>query len=283
MTAMKTVEDPRRYHPQFNSLDADIVLVSADNTSYRVPSFTLRNACNLVHEPQTSSTHDQVIVVDEKDTVLSKVLCFICGLPTDQWDSIDQAEDALEFAQRWDALGPISVIRSSITAPLFLADPLRLYAIATRFGWDEEAQLASTHTLSLNLYDSEHRPKLERLTSNHLMALLRLHRFRRNEFKRLLDNDPVFDSGNTVGVRCTGSNCEEEVNNYAWRELKVMMFMEMDRRPRGDTLTGLEMEAWPEAISCWGAKCPGCKEMNYDKLATLRNIKECIDRLPVHI
>lgn len=277
---MKTVEDPRRYHPQFNSLNADIILVSSENTSYRVPSFTLRNTCNLFYG--TSSSHDQVIEVDEKDTVLAKVLCLLCGLPSDHWESIDQVEDALEFAQRWDALGPMSVIRSSITAPLFLADPLRLYAIATRFGWDEEAQLASTHTLSLNLYDKEHRPKLERLTSQNLMTLLRLHRLRRNEFIRLLDNDPAFDGGNTVGAPC-GPSCAEEVSHHLWRELKVRMFMEMDRRPRGDTLVGLEMEEWPEAIACWGAKCPGCNKVNYDKLATLRNIKECIDRLPVHI
>ena len=284
-----TAKESRQYHPLFNSPDADVVLISAEHTSYRVPSSTLRNTCNLFRDLPSSSSYFQVIEVDEPDSVLTKVLCFICGRwqPTDHWESIDQLEATLEFIQKWDAFGPLSLIRSSVPVPWFPADPLRLYAIATRFGWGEEAQLASTHTLSLNLYDNEHRPKLERLSSVHLMALLRLHRFRRNEFKRMLDNEPAFDIGNTMEpAQCTNPGCTQEISHHTWRELKVRMFMEMDKRPLGDTLVGFGMEEWPEAIACWNAKCQrpaGCNKMNYNKVETLRSIKDCIDRLPVHI
>jgi hypothetical protein len=65
----------------------------------------------------------------------------------------------------------------------------------------------------------------------------------------------------------------------------MKMFMEMDKRPLGDTLCSLEMEEWPEAVLCWAARCqkPGCGELNYNKLTTLRRIKESIDRLPLHV
>jgi hypothetical protein len=163
---------------------------------------------------------------------------------------------------------------------MFLSEPLRLYAIATKFGWDEEARIAATQTLSLDLYDEENRSTLERIPSRLLMTLFRLHRSRRDAFKRLLDGDGgLFEAGNSAKCLCPG--CGELTDNHTWRELKARMFMEMDKRPLGNTLCGLEMEEWPEAIACWEAKCKHCGRLNYDKLETLRDIKRCIDTLPL--
>ncbi|KAH9475543.1 hypothetical protein JR316_0012658 [Psilocybe cubensis] len=291
----KPRREPRAYHPQFNSPDADVILVSSEDTGYRVPHFTLRNTCGFFRG--LLSTHNSSLVqpelgdrsfgpifdVDEKNKVLTKVLSMICGLHSDNWESIDEADDAILLAQKWDAPGPLSIIRSSITAPMFLADPLRLYAITTRQGWLEETMLASTQTLSLNLYDEEHRPTLEKMSASRLMALFRLHRDRRDRFKTFIDSDAIFDAGNAEKYLCPG--CGEEMNNHTWRELKTRMFMEMDRRPLGDTLCGLEMEDWPEFIACWEAKCQkaDCGRLCYDKLSTLRDIKNCIERLPSHV
>jgi hypothetical protein len=292
--------DVRVLHPQFNSLEADLTLLSSEGTAYRVPSFTLRSTCGyfrillIGYTPICGSAeHTQSkdaeelnlpIEVDEKDKVITKVLSMVCGLYITNWESIDEVEDVLSLAEKWDAPGPLSMIRGAITAPMFLADPLRLYAITTRFGWEEETRLASTHTLTLDLYDETHRPVLERISSSALMTLLRFHRLRRNEFKRLIDSiSGLFEEGNSVEYFC--SKCRKMVNNHTWRELKVRMFMELDKRPLGDTLCSLEMEEWPEAVLCWESKCknPDCGELNYDKLSTLRDIKKCIDRLPLNV
>ncbi|KAF8970912.1 hypothetical protein BDZ97DRAFT_1789320 [Flammula alnicola] len=293
MSTKAAGREPRTYHPQFSSPEADIVLISSEDTAYRVPYFTLRNTCgffrNLLssytpHLGQTAGGDKlQPVEVVEKDKVLTKVLCMICGLHTENWESISEVDDALSLVQKWDAPGPLSIIRCAITAPMFLADPVRLYAITTRFGWDEEARVASTQTLTLNLYDEDIRSDLERVSSRPLMALFRLHRGRRDEFKRLVDCEGRFAAGNSARLLCLG--CGEGMSNHTWRELKARMFMEMDRRPLGDTLCGLEMEEWPEAIACWEAKCQktDCGRLNYNKLSTLRDIKDCVDRLPLHI
>ncbi|CAA7263881.1 unnamed protein product [Cyclocybe aegerita] len=288
MTSTKVEKEAPATHPQFSFADADVILVSSEDTCFRVPSFTLRNTCGFFRNLSSPCSpldgeKTQIFNVDEKDKVLAKVLSMICGLYTENWESIQEVEDALALVQKWDAAGPLSVIRSAITAPVFLAEPLRLYAIATKFGWDEEAQLASTRTLTLDLYDEAHKPNLERLSARHLMMLLRLHRSRRDEFKRLVDGDGVFEAGNSSRYLCSG--CGEPLNNYTWRELKARMFMEMDRRPLGDSLCSLEMEEWPEALACWTAKCQknDCGRPNYNKLETLRDIRGCIDRLPLHI
>lgn len=287
----KPRKEPRTYHPQFNTPDADVTLVSSEETGYRVPHFTLRNTCgyfrNLLSGHSSSLVHEDrtllFIDVAENDRVLTKVLSLICGLHTEYWESIDEIDDAIILAQKWDAPGPLSIMRGAITAPLFLADPLRLYAIATRMGWGEEAMLASTETLTLNLYDEENRPNLERISSSRLMKLFRLHRERRDRFKALLDSDGLFEAGNAERYLCPG--CGEGMSNYTWRELKSKMFMEMDRRPLGDTLCSLEMEDWPEAVACWEAKCQksDCGRLNYNKLSTLRDIKNCLDKLPSHV
>jgi len=78
-----------------------------------------------------------------------------------------------------------------------------------------------------------------------------------------------------------------QLDNHTWRDLKHAMFVEMDRRPLGDTI-GLvvgETAEWPEAKACWAAKCPrdGCGGLNYDRVSTLRQIRNCVESLPMTI
>lgn len=75
-----------------------------------------------------------------------------------------------------------------------------------------------------------------------------------------------------------------ELDNSPWQEFKNAMFLEMDRRPLGDSI-GVDVGGsaeWPEALACWEAKCSkkGCDGQNYDRVTTLRQIRACIDILP---
>ena len=89
---------------------------------------------------------EDAVKVFAKDKPLTKVLCMLCGLPFGTWESL---ADAIDLARNWRAPWPLSFIRFAITAPLFLEQPLRLYAIAARLGWDEEAKLASIISRSI--------------------------------------------------------------------------------------------------------------------------------------
>lgn len=289
MTSVRSEELVRKYHPTFNSQDGDVVLCSAEGTHYRIPSYVLRNTSGLFRTLLSRSQNnaeahiEDPIAVDETDNVVERLLRLISGLETPKWESFDDLERVVDVAEKWDAPGPLSIIRSAITAPAFLAEPLRLYILTTRYGWNEEARLASAQTLTLSLYDEKHEHELKRLASSDLMALLGLHRRRRDEFKKLLDSNGMFNVGNAMQCFCTG--CGEKVDNHEWRELKARMFYEMDQRPMGDTLAGLDMEEWPESVACWSARCrkEGCGRVNYDKLATLRDIKACITLLPASV
>ncbi|KAF9001123.1 hypothetical protein BDQ17DRAFT_1358788 [Cyathus striatus] len=280
------------YHPKFSSLSADVILRSADGTLYRVPKFTLRRTCGyfrtllpvptigeLLKREEEKEEKEQVFEIAEPEDVLERVLCLICGLEPPQWETFDDLASVARLVEFLDAPGPLSILQGACTSPLFLAEPIRLYGLARRYGWEEESQIASSHTLSLSLYEKKHEPQLASLTAKDLMALLGLHRRRRDEFKKAIDGD-LFNAGNAVKYSCTG--CGEEVDNHPWRELKARMFLEMDWRPLGDTICALDMEEWPEAVACWSAKCKkeGCGDLYYNKVYTLRDIKACIDRLP---
>lgn len=290
-TAMnaKPEETVPNTHRLFNSPDSSVVLRSVEGTYYRLPSFTLRNTSGffnkLIPSPRThsrvESRLENAIPINARDITLERVLCLVCGLESPRWVSFDELEDALSLVESWDAPGPLSMIRSAITAPVFLAEPLRLYVITTRFGWEDEAKLASTLTLTLTLYAEEHQPQLQRLASTDLIVLLAFHRRRRDALKAFIDSAENSNAGN--GRECVG--CGEPLDNHTWRELKAKIFLEMDQRPLGDTLVGLDMEEWPESIACWNSKCQNenCGRLNYNKHSTLRDIKKFLDQLPSSI
>ncbi|KAF9265827.1 hypothetical protein L218DRAFT_832442, partial [Marasmius fiardii PR-910] len=193
------------------------------------------------------------IPIPHPDCTVTPVLLMLCGLEIPCWDSFDQVEELLVLVEEWDAPGPLSIIRSSITAPMFLADPLRLYAVASHFGWEAEIQLSSSHTLGFDLYAEEHQKTLERLPPRSLLALMKLHRSRRDVLKGYLDDPEVFHAGNLMVRMC--DKCTQEVDNSPWRELKARIFLELDKNPKGDTIGNWQMEEWPETAACWSARC----------------------------
>jgi hypothetical protein len=76
------------------------------------------------------------------------------------------------------------------------SDPLRLYALAKHFEWNEEARRAATLTLGLDLQDKMYSETLSRLTTKELMPLLALRRRRKELFRELLNSPERFTAGN---------------------------------------------------------------------------------------
>ncbi|KDR71912.1 hypothetical protein GALMADRAFT_229404 [Galerina marginata CBS 339.88] len=290
------------YHQLFSDLDADVVLRSTQGTLYRVRSYTLRTTSGFFEtmfslpQPNACVRQDRenvdrikldlppVLDVYEPDFALERLLRLVSGLPVLKWGSIDEVERVLTLAEKWDTPGPIATMRYALNSLQMLQNhPLKCYMLAVHFGWSAEAKLASTYTLGLNLYDSIHTPIIDQISSKDLLPLLNLHRRRRDMFRQLLNSPERFAAGNSSPYHCNRCGVTE-LNNYPWREFKNAMFLEIEKRPLGDTL-GLafgDAAEWPEALACWEAKCTkeGCGGLNYDRIATLRQIRLCISFLP---
>ncbi|KAL7281245.1 hypothetical protein ACG7TL_004553 [Trametes sanguinea] len=274
-------------HPLFSSEDGDVVLGSKDRVLFRVHSYTLKTTSGWFRAmyslpqrgPSVADIPAETIYVDEDSATLEGLLRMVCGLPIPRLDSYDVIEPILHAAEKYDMPGPMSIIRALVVTQPLIDDPLRLYAIACRYGWQDEAMMASRYTLTLNLHAPEHRSTLQKLGTEALLNLFQLHHVRRETLRRRL-NDPPFvnDAGDT-----SCSHCGTLVDYHTWRELKYVIVMEMDSRPLGDTVCNPGLLEWPAARACWNAKCHNCDRVLYDKTLTMRVIRECIDSLPTTI
>ncbi|KAK0486733.1 hypothetical protein EDD18DRAFT_1292630 [Armillaria luteobubalina] len=259
------------YHPTFNSPDAGAILSSLDGTLYRLPSSVLRRTTTFFASPSfTFEPNSKPVPIHEHDPVLEPLLRIVSGLAIPPWRVFDDLEGVLSLAGTWGARGAVDVMRASITAPVFLREPLRVYAIATRFRWDEEADLASRYRLELSLHDEQHQEALRRIPTCALVRLFKFHRKRRDEFRVGMRGEGL--------VMCVG--CGKVVDAEAWAALLWRMFWEIYASPSRDRLCSLEVEEWEEMERCLGQKCTGCGRAVYERLEVLEKVRRCLADLP---
>lgn len=228
--------------------------------------------------PQGQSPSVEVIFMDEDEDTLELLLRMVSGLPLLPIVHYDVVDKLLFAAEKYDMPGPMSIVRLLVMTPPLLDQPFRLYTVACRYGWQEEARFASTQTLTRHLYDPELRPLLKRLSTDALLNLFELHNSRKEALRDRLNKPPFVASENTSAC----GNCHAPINYHTWRELKYRMIQEVEIRPLGDTILDSGLSEWPEAKACWLAKCPNrvCARSLYDQEPTMRIIRECISELP---
>ncbi|KAK0462138.1 hypothetical protein IW261DRAFT_1312067, partial [Armillaria novae-zelandiae] len=162
------------YPPTFNAPDTDAILSSLDNTLYRLPSPVLR-CTTFVFPSFMFEPPSKPISIHKHDTILERLLRILSGLAIAPWCTFDNLEGVLSLAET----GAIDVVHASIAAPVFLREPLRVFAIAMQFGWDEEAELTLKHMLDLSLHEVQHQEVLRRIPMHVLVRLFNFHRQRR--------------------------------------------------------------------------------------------------------
>ncbi|KAF9030700.1 hypothetical protein BDZ89DRAFT_1064480 [Hymenopellis radicata] len=223
-----------KYHPAFQVgqfQDDDIDLLSSDDVLYRLPAFILPPQC---FTPSPSS-----IPIDASSDALTPLLLMLSGLP------------------------------SGLMSQRFMEDPLAVYALASRCGWDAEAVVAARKTLSLDLYAEEHAAILESMPAGAVVRLFQYHRARRDVFREII--------GEGFDEKCSG--CGAKADGGEWRTLRARMITEIENGNE-EGVCSLEMEEWGESEACWGAKCKECGAAVYDRIATLRRIREAVAGLP---
>ncbi|KAK0479851.1 hypothetical protein EDD18DRAFT_1440591 [Armillaria luteobubalina] len=250
---MASQELTAAYHPTFSSPDSDTILSSLNGTLYCLPSSVLKP-----------------ILIHEHDIILERLLQIISGLAIPQWHMFDDLEGVLNLAGTWGARGAVGIVHTSITALVFLMELLRVYAIATWFGWDEEAELASKHMLELSLHEEQHQEALQQIPTRVLVKLFKLHRKQWDEFQASMQGEGH--------VACAG--CGKAVDGEVWAVLVWKMFWEMDARPSGERLCSLGIEEWEEMERCLGEKCGVCGRAVCERLEVLERVRKCLAELP---
>ncbi|OBZ79218.1 hypothetical protein A0H81_00719 [Grifola frondosa] len=241
-------------HPVFASLNADIALCSKDNTTFRIHSHILIVASGWFRTmftlPQGTACTSEALQMEEDADVLAGLLTIVSGVDLPVLNNIDYLESLLRAAEKYDMPLPTAIVRLAIMSPVMEASPIRVYGIACRMGWIPEAKLASTRTLTLDLFAPEAVAELNRLEAPHLTKLLALHRQRRDRFIAGMDDD------SSSPIACPA--CATPA--AARRE-----YMDME-----------------ELATVLGARCSHkeCQKMHYDRALTMRNIVRIVEELP---
>lgn len=279
------------------------------NSSHRLDKLSkltgpIPGSDSMSQSAQTGNTasSSNVITLPFADQPVERVLFMLSGLPMQPWSSFAEFEAAVDVIEYLDAPGPLSLIRASCFSPVFSSEPIRLYALGARFEWEEVAQYAAELSLRLNLWswlsspassgnvtsssidveecESHIKDQLSLLSGASLLKLLGFHRRRRDAFRTLLFSPDVFTVGNQQDCSCR--DCGMTLDNRPWYELRSRLLLEIDQNASGERILDLEMEDWEESHRCWDAACPkaGCGRLLYDRLSTLRSIRDCIKQLP---
>lgn len=277
------------FDPAFTESDADIVLQSSDGIRYRLSSYTLRTTSGffrgmltLPQRDQTSpskrSEAEDIIVVDEHSGLIGALLRMISGLDFVQWGSLGEAEEMLAIADKYDMPGPMAIIRTSLCMPDNLKEPLKVYAIAARFGWEREAKTASALTLNLSLHDEGHAAILLGIPPTYLLKLFRLHHCRRELFMELSKSTGApFDLGELTP--CTRCGCLS-LRVIALSHLLNAMVVALDKDMSGGALMSGEWKSWPEAgeSACTRKGCGTYVSHYYTPI--LQSVASTIQALP---
>lgn len=283
------VEENPQYHPLFSSEDADIILCSQDGISFRVHSLALklssgwfRTLFTLPQNPSTSppsSTTHEPIHVTESSEVLNTILSMACGFEIPRIHDIKYLEALVHAAEKYDMPGALSIIRLALVSPHFLKNhPIQVYAIASRWDWQEEAEIASSYTVGMDLLSKEVIDKLRVVDPPDLTRLMLFHRKRRDQLKRGLDSQDIFYA-NIVPGRCQG--CDTPNMHEKWHRMKYDWVTGFEHRPMDASSRDL-LERM-ELADVLSATCIRCQKRLYNAESTISNLRQILEKLPKHV
>ncbi|TDL26602.1 hypothetical protein BD410DRAFT_783687 [Rickenella mellea] len=238
-----------KYHPSYNSPDGDITLLSDDGVNFRVHSFILSKASKFFREmmkiPQPKGdTNVDPLPMGESSAVIKAML-----------DIIYPADDA---ADRFDMGRVNHYVRLRLQTDIFNDRALEYYALASAYGWDEEAYIQSLKTLSFNIsshaYASIYEPILKVLDSAALYHLFKLRWQLKSRIVQVARDLEAGDVGGMWECACDGQVLEA----MEWKVLASYVSEEFDGFANGSFLRMSEFWNDERLLKLWEYKCPDC-------------------------
>ncbi|KAF8967440.1 hypothetical protein BDZ97DRAFT_1903337 [Flammula alnicola] len=237
---------------QFDSADADVILLTTEaecSTEFHVHKCILAAASPFFYD---------MFSLPQEDTSFVKKLPIIPVSET--------------IAIKYDFITAITTLRKLLISPQYLqSSPIRVYAIACQFELEEEAKVASRHTLNVSLLDAPPCEELRYISAYDYHRLLALHR-RRSLAALNLIKVPV-------DLKCMHCNSSAFTMHDApkwWYEFERKAKEELAVRPATDVIFGMEFLF--NAAQASG--CTRCPESVLDSWKFLQSLKEAIDAVP---
>jgi len=272
---------------EFDSEDADLILLSRDPpTEFHVHSVILKTASPFFYDmftlPQDPTTdagclksRKPVVPVTESRDILTALLRFVYPIPDPEIHSLEEIPPVLDAAIKYDFSGTITTLRHLLTSPHhLLQSPIKVYAIASRFDLDEDAQIASSHTLRYNILDSPLCEDLKYISAWQYHRLLELHQTRSRHAQEIIDatNCPV----EIKCIQCNSSFFTSHGQPRWYYRWEVDAKAELALRPISETI--FSMEFIGKAVK--KADCVRCSDSVFKCWPWLMEMKKKINELP---
>lgn len=268
--------------------NGDTLLESSDSFLFAVHRCILAQAspvfCDLFHIPPpatpcVSSSSPQAILepipVSEPAHVLEAILRFIYPLPPPSFDDLSDLVPVLAACLRYQMTAACTVLRQKlISTSNLLREPLRVFAIACRFGLVAEAREASRATLRMDIMGAPLCEDMRYISAYDFHRLLVFQRQRAEVARSLLSN-----RSRTCNLRCSqcsrGGSGRYSTAPRWWYEFERRAREELTRRPLTDVIFSMRFLS-----DCAKAGCASCGTSLLNSHAFLETLKAEIDGLP---
>ena len=173
--------------PNLNLRDPDVVIVASDGVQLRFPKSILSQVStvfsDMISVPQPDSSLDSdapndPINLSESSKVI-RLMITLANSPTTSLliDSLSDIANLLQAADKYDIKNVQEHAIYSLHQPKFLEnEPLRVYAIASRYGAHDTAVLAAENTLRYPLLHAPYFSELEIVDGGTIYRVFRFHK-----------------------------------------------------------------------------------------------------------
>ena len=233
----------------FDAEDADLILRSAGCMEFRVHRCILSVASPVFRDmlafPQPHGPTHQLPHVDlpETTTTLDILLRYIYPIPSPKIDDFTTLTNVLVSAEKYGAEGVTSRLQTILISSHFLdLDPLRVYAIACRWSFLEEAKLASTRTVYVDLAKQGEgcTEDMKYMSGLDYHRLLVLQQTRKETVRKVVTEQP------TPGGCCS----------VAYNDVKKVLVEEVSRKRLDVSECLLVLEGSGKVKPCKNGLCP---------------------------
>jgi hypothetical protein len=275
-------------HPAFAVQYGDTLLQSSDRVFFGVHRCILMQASTVFADllrlpasipaclPASVSPRRDPIILSESAQTLDTLFRLIYPFPPPTFDDLSDLVPVLIASIKYKMTSACAVLRRHLISPTFLIrEPLRVFAVACRFGLKPEAREASRATLTINLLDGPLYEDLRYVSAYDYHRLLALHHSRGQAARRLLNI-----RSKDCPVRCSG--CSEMSSSGRqlspprwWQEFQTHAKEEVTRRPLTDIIFSMRFLS-----ECANAGCTACGASVLNSFVFMENLKAKMDSLP---
>jgi len=192
---------------EFDAPDTDAILRSSDGKELRVHRLILSLSSPVFQgvfglpQPTGASPEIPSIDVSEPSDILQPFIQYLYPRSPPRVSDISMWEALYTVADKYAAEVVTDPLRDMLIPQFLEASPLRVYALASRWGFEEEAKVASTRTLTIDIFKDFPREDAELMGGVACQQLYLLH-FNRREAARTLVADHPPPAPGSESCRC---------------------------------------------------------------------------------